>query len=115
LVAPPESQRSHLSWSLQPKCYRKSIFIHYTYVTFYACSFPHYNIHTYIMYIFRVSISTCMCPHDSVYIYIYESLTVIIEVLNCLCLNYYCLRPEPLLSELLLSKSWIVTVWTVTI
>jgi len=26
----------------------------YSYVTFYACSFPHNNIHTYIMYIFRV-------------------------------------------------------------
>jgi hypothetical protein len=26
--------------------YRESIFIHYSYVTFYACSFPHNNKHT---------------------------------------------------------------------
>jgi len=67
VVAPPESQGSLWSWSLQAECYKESIFIHYTYVTFYACSFPHHNIHTHIMYIFRVSISTCKRPHDSIY------------------------------------------------
>jgi len=67
LVAPPKSQRSFWSWLLQAKCYRQSIFIHYTYDTFYACLFSHHNIHTHIKYIFRVSISMCMCPHDSVF------------------------------------------------
>jgi hypothetical protein len=71
LVIPPESQRSLWSWSLQAECYKESIVIHCTYVTFYACSFPHHNIHTHIMYIFRVSISMCKCPQDSVLIYIY--------------------------------------------
>jgi hypothetical protein len=33
--------------------YRESIFIHYSYIAFYACSFPYNNIHTYIMYIFQ--------------------------------------------------------------
>jgi len=113
LVAPLESQGSFWSWSLQVECYREFIFIHYTYVTFYACSFPHHNIHTHIKYIFRVSISTCKCPHDSVIIYIYiyiyiyssESLTVtVLDInctvlnLNCYCLICYCLRPRLLLS-----------------
>jgi hypothetical protein len=35
----------------------------------YACSFPHNNIHTYIMYIFRVSISMCKCSYDSILLY----------------------------------------------
>jgi len=52
LVASPESQRSLWSWFLQAKCYRQSIFIHYTYNSYYACSFPHHNIHTHIKYIF---------------------------------------------------------------
>jgi len=30
---------------------RQSIFIHYTYATFYACSFPHHNVHIHIKYI----------------------------------------------------------------
>jgi len=45
MIAPPESQRSLWSWFLQAKCYKQSIFIHYTYNSFYACSFHHYNIH----------------------------------------------------------------------
>jgi hypothetical protein len=51
--------------------YRESIFIHYSYVTFYACPFPHNNIHTYIMYIFRVSILMCKCSYDSIILYSY--------------------------------------------
>jgi hypothetical protein len=51
--------------------YRESIFIHYSYVTFYACSFPHNNKHTYIMYIFRVSISMCKYSYDSILLYSY--------------------------------------------
>ena len=49
--------------------YRESIFIHYSYVTFYVCSFPHINIHTYITYIFRVSISICKCSYNSSLLY----------------------------------------------
>jgi hypothetical protein len=96
LVIPHESQGSLWSWSsLQVECYRESIFIHCTYVTFYACSFPHHNIHTHIMYIFRVSISTCKCPHDSVLIYIHIVFT---WKSNC-----YCLKPQLSLFDLLLS------------
>ena len=51
--------------------YRESIFIHYSYVTFYACSFPHNNKHTYIRYIFKVSISMCKCSYDSILLYSY--------------------------------------------
>jgi len=105
LVTPLESQGSFWSWSLQVECYKEFIFIHYTYVTFYACSFPHHNIHTHIKYIFRVSISTCKCPHDSVIIYIYssESLTVTVWSVTILNLDCYCLRPKLLLFDLLLS------------
>ena len=107
--------------------YRESIFIHYSYVTFYACSFPHNSIHTYIMYIFRVSISMCKCSYDSILLYSYiqysrESLMLLsnfklllsnrcwldIELLlsNCYCLNlgllvsnHYCLDLRLLLSN----------------
>jgi len=79
--------------------YRESIFIHYSYVTFYTCSFPHNNIHTYIMYIFRVSISMCKCSYDSIllYSYIYN---IHVKV------YHYCLDIELLLSnfQLLLSN-----------
>jgi hypothetical protein len=59
--------------------YRESIFIHYSYVTFYACSFPHNNKrsfphnnkHTYIMYFFKVSIPMCKCSYDSILLYSY--------------------------------------------
>jgi hypothetical protein len=44
--------------------HKESIFLHYSYVTFYACSFPHNNKHTYIRYIFKVSISMCKCSYD---------------------------------------------------
>ena len=37
----------------------------------YACSFPHNNIHTYIMYIFRVNISIYKCSYDSILLYSY--------------------------------------------
>ena len=37
----------------------------------YVCSFPHNNIHTFIMYIFRVSISMCKCSYDSILLYSY--------------------------------------------
>ena len=67
-VTPPESQRSLWSCFLQAKCYSKSIFIHYTYGTFHACSFSHHNIHIHIKYIFKVGISMCKCSHDSVFI-----------------------------------------------
>ena len=43
----------------------------------YACSFPHNNIHTYIMYIFRVIISMCKCLNDSIPLYsIHVTVTV---------------------------------------
>jgi hypothetical protein len=51
--------------------YREFIFIHYSYVTFYAYSFPHNNKHTYIMYIFKVSIPMCKCSYDSILLYSY--------------------------------------------
>jgi len=51
--------------------YRESIFIHYSYVTFCACSFPYNNKHTYIMHIFKVSISLCKCSYDSILLYSY--------------------------------------------
>ena len=95
--------------------YKESIFIHYSYVTFYACSFPYSNIHTYIMYIFRVSISMRKCSYDSILLYSYiqysrESLLLLSNfqlllsnrycltlncqcpIFNCYCptLNYYC-------------------------
>ena len=72
--------------------YRKSIFIHYSYVTFYACSFPHNNIHTYIIYIFRVSISMYKCSYDSILLYSHMKVYCYCLTLNCYCptLNYYC-------------------------
>ena len=90
--------------------YRESIFIHYSYVTFYTCSFPHNNIHTYIMYIFRVSISMCKCLYDSILLYSYiqyshESLLLLsnFELLlsnfQLLLSNYYCLDIELLMSN----------------
>jgi len=85
--------------------YRESIFIHYSYVTFYAWSFPHNNIHTYIMYIFKVSISMCKCSYDSILLYSYieysrESL-LLLSNFELLLSNF-----QPLLSnfELLLSN-----------
>jgi hypothetical protein len=101
VVAPPESQGSLWSWSLQAECYKESIFIHYTYVTFYACSFPHHNIHTHIMYIFRVSISTCKRPHDSIYTHTHthtHTHTLFIWKFNCYCLRLELSLFEPLLS-----------------
>jgi len=80
--------------------YRESIFIHYSYVTFYTCSFPHNNIHTYnIMYIFRVSISMCKCSYDSILLYSY-TYSIHAKVYR------YCLDMELLLSnfQLLLSN-----------
>ena len=77
--------------------YRESIFIHYSYVTFYACSFPHNIIYTCIIYIFRVSISMCKCSYDSIlYILIYSihvKVYCYCLTLNCYCLifNRYCL------------------------
>ena len=86
--------------------YRESIFIHYSYVTFYAYSFPHNNIHTYIMYILRVSISMCMCSYDSILLYSYtqysrEILLLLsnFELLLSIHLNCYCLHIELLLSN----------------
>jgi hypothetical protein len=52
LVASPESQRSLWSWFLQVKCYRQSIFIHYTYNKLCACLFPHHNIHISSIFLF---------------------------------------------------------------
>jgi len=117
LVTPLESQRSLWSWFLQAKCYRQSIFIHYIYDTFYACSFSHHNIHTHIKYIFRVSISLCKCSHNSIFTstefqrlfpsrpflyvsfvyiwYSYESL----PKFELLLFNCYCISLEPLLSK----------------
>ena len=111
--------------------YKESIFIHYSYVTLYACSFSHNNIHTYIIYIFKVSISMCKCSYDSILLYSYikyshESLLLLsnFELLlsNCYCLdiellfsNCYCptVTIQPLLSnhycldiELLLSNNY---------
>jgi len=67
----------------------------------YACSFPHNNIHTYIMYIFRVSISMCKCSYDSIPLYsIHVKVYCYCLTLNCYCpistcycltLNCYCL------------------------
>ena len=56
---------------LSSRYYREFIFIHYSYVTFYACSFPYNNIHTYIMYIFRVNISIYKCSYNSILLYSY--------------------------------------------
>jgi hypothetical protein len=60
----------------------------------YACSFPHNNIHTYIMYIFRVSISMCKCSYDSIPLYsIHVKVYCYRLTLNCCCplSNCYCL------------------------
>jgi hypothetical protein len=60
----------------------------------YACSFPHNNIHTYIMYIFRVSISMCKCLYDSIPLYsIHVKVYFYCLTLNCYCplSNCYCL------------------------
>ena len=98
--------------------YRESIFIHYSYVTFYTCSFPYNNIHTYIMYIFRVSISMCKCSYDSIllYSYVYSihvkiyryyiDIELLLSNFELLLSNRYCLDIELLLSnfELLLSN-----------
>ena len=110
-VVPPESQGSLWSWSLQAECYKESIFIHCTYVTFYACSFPHHNIHTHIMYIFKVSISMCKCPQDLILIYIY----IYIYILFIWKSNYYCLKPQLLLFDLLLSWTSTIIVWFVIV
>ena len=112
--------------------YRESIFIHYSYVTFYSCSFPHNNIYTYIMYIFRVSISMCKCSYDSILLYIYSihgkvyRYCLDIELLlsnfqlspsnfkNCYCptLNCYC----PIFNcHCLILKIVTVQLWTVTV
>jgi hypothetical protein len=114
-----------IPWS---RYYKESIFIHYSYVTFYACSFPHNNIHTYIMYIFRVS---SKCSYDSILLYSYiygihvkvycYCLTVncYCPISNCYCpiSNCYCLYIELILSNCycltlnyLLSTHWTVTV-----
>ena len=76
--------------------YRELISIHYSYVTFYACSFPHNNKYTYIRYIFKVSISMYKCSMTQ-FFYIY-----IIHVKA----YRYCLDIELLLSnfQLLLSN-----------
>ena len=97
--------------------YRESIFIHYLYVTFYTCSFPHNNIHTYIMYIFRVSISMCKCSYDSILLYtIHVKVYYYCLTLNCYCpisncycltLNYYCLTLNCYCLDI-----WTVTVYT---
>jgi hypothetical protein len=60
----------------------------------YACSFPHSNIHTYIMYIFRVSILMCKCSYDSIPLYnIHMKVYYYCLTLNCCCplSNCYCL------------------------
>jgi hypothetical protein len=60
----------------------------------YACSFPHNNIHTYIMYIFRVSISMCKCLYNSIPLYsIHVKVYCYCLTLNCYCpiSNCYCL------------------------
>jgi len=49
--------------------YRESILVHYSYFTFYVCSFPHNNKHTYIRHIFKVSISMWKCSYDSILLY----------------------------------------------
>jgi hypothetical protein len=100
-------------------------------------------IHTYIMYIFRVSISMCKCSYDSILLYsyiygIHVKVYYYCLTLNCYCpiSNYYCLHIELLLSncycltlncyclhiELLLSNRYCLTwncycldVWTVTV
>jgi len=101
----------------------------------YACSFPHNNIHTYIMYIFRVSISMCKCSYDSISLYsIHVKVYCYCLTLNCYCplsncycltLSCYCLTfPtvtvwlfQPLLFdfELLLSHRYCLTFPTVTV
>jgi len=93
--------------------YRESIFIHYSYITFYTCSFPHNNIHTFIMYIFKVSISMCKCSYDSILLYSYIYSIHVKAYRYCLDIelllsNFQLLLSnfEPLLSnfQLLLSK-----------
>jgi hypothetical protein len=77
--------------------YREFIFIYYSYVTLYACLFPHNNIHTYIMYIFRVvSQYTSVRMTQFFYILIYSihvKVYCYCLILNCYCpiSNCYCL------------------------
>ena len=77
-------------------------------------SITHTNIHTYIIYIFRISISMCKCSHDSILLYsIHVKVYCYCLTLNCYCpisncyyptvtvqiLNCYCLPIELLLSN----------------
>jgi len=115
--------------------YREFIFIHYSYVTSYACSFPQNNKHIYIYIscIFSKLVSQCASVRMTQFFYI---LTYNIHVkVYCyyLTLNCYCptIVVQPLLSrhwtvtvqsllsrhwtvivQLLLSRHWTVTVWT---
>jgi hypothetical protein len=98
LVAPPESQGSFFFvMILSSRYYREFIFIHYSYVTFYVCSFPHNNINTYIMYIFRVNISIHSVRMTQLFYILIYSINMKVycycPISNCYCLtlNYYCL------------------------
>jgi hypothetical protein len=110
LVAPPESQGSFWLWFLQADYYRESIFIHYIYVTFYACSFSYNNIYIYI-YIYHVYFQS---EYLNVQVFAWLSSFIFLHIVftwksnrYCLTLNCYCPYIEPLLS-----RQWTVTVQT---
>jgi hypothetical protein len=76
MVATPESQRNLWSWFLQAKYYWQSIIIHYTYNSFYACSFHHHNIHISSIFSFvfidlGISTTTPLCDNLGIYIWIW--------------------------------------------
>jgi len=91
--------------------YKESIFIYYSYVTFYACSFPHNNKYTYIRYIFKVSISMYKCSMTQ-FFYVFTYNIHVKVYCYCLTLNCYYLD-----IELILSNGYCPTivVWTVTV
>ena len=77
-----------------------SIFIHYIYVTFYACSFSYNNIHIYI-YIYHVYFQS---EYLNVQVFVWLSSFIFLHIVfmwkfNCYCLTLNCYCPT-------------VTIWT---
>jgi hypothetical protein len=69
--------------------YKESIFIHYSYVTFYVCSFPLINIHTSRIFSELVSQYTSVRMTQFFYILIYS---IHVKV-YCYCLTFNCYSP----------------------
>jgi len=69
--------------------YKESIFIHYSCVTFYVCSFPHINIHTSRIFSELVSQYTSVRMTQFFYILIYS---IHVKV-YCYCLTFNCYCP----------------------